>query len=290
MKTDSQATHNTCKRALVINDLCGFGHTSLMAFIPILYRLGIRVCAFPAAVLSVNTDYPDPHWVDMSPHLPDFARHWQEVGLDFEAICSGFLSSPDQVLLVGEAIDLLRGKDSLVLVDPVLGDGGSLYGCYGPEMVESMRELVRRADLITPNFTEAALLAGEAADARADEGVILDWCRRISLNGPRHIVLTSVPGSRPGMLEVQYYCASRDNLVRYPYIRSGGIHPGAGDCFTALLMAGMVNGFSIESSVRASVEIMTLAIEAGIPSNADPREGIDLERMLQWDLASHYQP
>ena len=42
--------------------------------------------------------------------------------------------------------------------------------------------------------------------------------------------------------------------------------------------------------VRASVEIMTLAIEAGIPSNADPREGIDLERMLQWDLASHYQP
>ena len=44
------------------------------------------------------------------------------------------------------------------VVDPVMGDDGVPYQTYTPELVSRMKELIRGADVITPNVTEAALL------------------------------------------------------------------------------------------------------------------------------------
>lgn len=277
------------RRILALHDLSGFGHTSLMAVIPIMYRLGIRVCAFPTAVLSANTDFPHPHWVDMSPHLESFTAHWKELGLGFDAIYSGFLSSAGQAGQIGETIRTLHGEGTLVLVDPVMGDNGGLYSCFGTDIIPAMRGLVSKADVITPNFTEAALLAGADPAANASPEKLADWCRRIAETGPRHIIVTSVPAEDSDLLEVQYYNPSEDTLTAYPFIQANGEHPGAGDCFSAFVLAGIVNGFSVARSVRAAVEIMSLAIGMGIPAGSDWREGIALESLLQEDLRSHYR-
>ena len=55
------------------------------------------------------------------------------------------------------AKDFLRdfaGEDTIVVVDPVLGDNGALYGCFTEEYVQAMRALCESAQLITPNRTE----------------------------------------------------------------------------------------------------------------------------------------
>ena len=281
-------TAKQSKRILAIHDLSGFGHTSLMAVIPIMYRLGIRICALPTALLSANTDYPDPCWVDLSPQLEPFSRHWQELGLRFDAISSGFLSSAEQAAQVKEVILRLQHENTTVLVDPVMGDNGSLYGCFDAGIVDAMLELVSLADVVTPNFTEAALLAG--ADPKSSPGAsdILAWCRKISASGPRHVIITSVPGSKAGSLEVQYYEAGATDLVRYPFATESGAHPGAGDCFSAFVLAGIVNGCGIRKAIQAAVEIMTRAISLGISPGSDCREGISLEQVLQWDLPRYY--
>lgn len=282
-------TYTTSKRILTIHDLSGFGHTSLMAFIPIMYRLGIRVCALPTAILSANTDYPDPCWIDLSAELERFAEHWEKLGLRFNAICSGFLASAEQAELVGRIIDRFKAPDTLVLVDPVMGDHAKLYSCFGEAIVDAMRLLIHRADIITPNFTEAALLAGADPQAECDHEAIMDWCRQISTWGPRQIVVTSVPARTPDQLEVLHYDAEADSVARLPFAVRPGSHPGAGDCFSALLLAGIMNGHPLPASVRAAVGIMSRAILEELPPGFDWREGIALEHLMQWDLQAYYR-
>ncbi|MBW6513278.1 MAG: pyridoxamine kinase [Candidatus Syntrophosphaera sp.] len=281
--------NNSCKRILAIQDLSGFGHTSLLAEIPIMYRLGIRVCVLPTAILSANTDYPDAHWVDMDPHLERLAGHWKDLGLRFSAIHSGFLSSARQAGRIAGIIDQLRDEGTFVLVDPVMGDGGKLYSCFDAGIVRAMRELVGKADLITPNYSEAAWLAGADPSAGFDDATFLDWCRRISALGPRQIVVTSVPGDDPGRLEVRYFNSGDGTLKSYPYIIRGGTYPGAGDCFAAFVLAGVVNGYELTDSIRAAVEIMSLATGLEPSLGHDWREGIELEQVLDLDLEIYYR-
>ena len=52
----------------------------------------------------------------------------------------------------------LRRADVVKVVDPVMGDNGKAYSTVTPALIDRMRGLCRRADLILPNATEAALL------------------------------------------------------------------------------------------------------------------------------------
>lgn len=47
----------------------------------------------------------------------------------------------------------------MLLVDPVMGDDGRTYGIYSAALLDGMKALSRKADVITPNLTEACLLA-----------------------------------------------------------------------------------------------------------------------------------
>ncbi len=282
-------THTPAKKILAIHDLSSFGHTSLMVFIAILYRMGLRVCALPTAVLSANTDFPDSIWVDLGEHLENFAQHWQELGLEFSAICSGFLASEKQAELVSNLTQKLRGPQTIVLTDPVMGDNGRLYDCFGPEMVEAMRGLIRHAQIVTPNHTEAALLTGEDPNLELGREGILERCRKIAGMGPEHVVITSVPTKVPNRLVTMYYHAGEDSMQSHFFTARPGHHPGAGDCFSALLLGGLMKGYGVENSVGAGVEILSGLISRDPLPGADWREGIALEVLMQMDLEAFYR-
>ena len=68
-----------------------------------------------------------------------------------------------------------------------------------PEMVEKMRWLITKAQVITPNFTEVCLLLGEPYSPEADVDTLKGWLRRLSATGPETVVATSVPlADEPG--------------------------------------------------------------------------------------------
>ena len=51
-----------------------------------------------------------------------------------------------------------RSPETMVLVDPVMGDSGRAYGIYTENLRVKMLQLVSCAQVITPNLTEALLL------------------------------------------------------------------------------------------------------------------------------------
>lgn len=145
---------NKVKKIAAVHDLSGAGRVSLTVVIPILSSMGFQVCPLPTAVLSSHTQYPHFSFLDLTDEMPKIISEWKQLGVQFDAIYTGYLGSPRQIQIVSGFIDDFRQSDSLVMIDPVLGDNGKLYTNFDEQMILEMRHLIRKADVITPNMTE----------------------------------------------------------------------------------------------------------------------------------------
>ena len=146
---------------LAIHDISGVGKCSLTVALPVLSCCGVETSVLPTAVLSTHTGGFDGYtYRDLTEDLLPMAEHWKQVGCRFQSLYSGFLGSAGQIGLVEQVFDWFKGEDTLIMVDPVMGDGGKLYRTYTPEMADGMARLCRKADIVVPNMTEACHLLG----------------------------------------------------------------------------------------------------------------------------------
>ena len=181
------------KKVAAIHDLSGYGRASLTVVIPILSTMGIQVCPLPTAVLSTHSKFKGFHFVDLTVHMEAIIKHWKELGLEFDAIYSGFLGSHEQTEIVEMFIKEFRKENQLVVIDPVLGDNGKIYTPLSTKMVDEMKELIKSADIITPNLTEATLLLDKEYKTTVSIDEIKSWLRQLAEKGPETIIITSVP-------------------------------------------------------------------------------------------------
>jgi pyridoxine kinase len=272
------------QRVAAIHDLSGFGRTSLTVVIPVLSALGIQVCPLPTAVLSTQTSgFDDFCFVDLSAAMRSFLAHWRTLGLRFDAVYSGFLGSPRQVETVAECIAHCLASGGITVVDPVLGDNGSLDPTMTPEMVDSMRHLVSKAYCITPNLTEAAFLLNEDyPGADLDTHGQRDWLRRLAALGPEYVVITSAP--LPGEKHKSAVVAYERTQKRYWQVKCDylpAFYPGTGDTFASVLTGCLLLGDSLPMAMDRAVQFVTLGIRATFGHTLSCRDGILLERILQ---------
>jgi len=91
------------------------------------------------------------------------------------------------------AIDNIKNKDTLLIVDPVMGDNGNAYSGFSVSYPSYMLRLCQKADIITPNLTEAALLAGMPyRDGICEEEYICELLKRLYELTKAKVVLTGV--------------------------------------------------------------------------------------------------
>jgi pyridoxine kinase len=193
------------------------------------------------------------------------------LGLGFNAIYTGFLGSSAQLGYIRSFIRKQRlHANPLVLVDPVLGDGGKLYGPMQDTDVEAMRILACDADVITPNVTEAALLLGEPYQEQLDERTALEWARKLSLQTHAKVAITSV--DLPSGKGIACFDASDEFLVPYQHLRAS--YPGCGDLFASLLLGFLLNKESFRTSIEASATYTSLAIERTLAQGYEHRHGV----------------
>jgi pyridoxine kinase len=269
-------------RTAAIHDLSGFGRSSLTIILPVLSSMGVQVCPLPTAMLSTHTGgFDDYYFLDLTEHMDGIAAHWKRLGVDFEAIYSGFLGSSAQVDIVRRFIDDFRREEQLVVVDPVLGDDGETYGPFGPEMVEEMRRLVEKADLITPNYTEAALLLEESFDTPASVETMKDWLSRLAGMGPRMVVLTSVLMSdKPDISTVLAYDRGDGRFWKVDCDYVPAFYPGTGDLFASVLTGALMQGDSLPIAIERAVQFVSISIRSTFGHSEPNRDGVHFERVL----------
>ncbi|KAJ48800.1 pyridoxine kinase [Clostridium tetanomorphum] len=270
------------KRVAAIHDLSGFGRASLTAIIPIISSMGIQVCPVPTAILSTHTGgFNDYSFVDLTDSMEDYINHWYKVGIDFDCIYSGFLGSVKQINIVSKFIDLFRKDNTLVVVDPVMGDNGKLYSTMSIDMVENMRKLINKANIITPNFTEAAYLLGEECDENISQSNIKDWLIRLSNMGPDTVIITSVPDfQKDNSANVIAYNKEDNIFWKVSCKHIPAFYPGTGDSFTSVLVGSLLQGDSLPIALDRSVQFITTCIKASYGFKYPNREGVLLEKVL----------
>ena len=274
-------------RAAVIHDLSGFGRCSLTEVIPILSVMGIQCCPLPTAFLSTHTGgFTGFTFLDMTEELPKAAAHWKSLGLQFQAIYSGFLGSERQIGIVADFIQTFRGPDTLVVVDPVMGDDGKAYQTYTPAMCAGMAHLAGLADVITPNLTEAAFLLGrdyedflDGGRALHSESALRRLAEELSLGGRRSVALTGA-GLSPGQTGAMCFDARTGETaaVQAEFVA----HPlhGTGDVFASVLTGALMRGDSLRDGAALAVEFIHECAVRTIAQGLPLREGVDFEPLL----------
>ena len=231
---------NIVKKVAAIHDLSGYGRSSLTSIIPILSSMKLQVCPVPTAVLSTHTGgFEGFSFLDLTDYMEQHIAHWKKLGLEFDCIYSGFLGSPRQIKIVADFVDFFGHKNNLTVIDPVLGDNGRLYGTMGNEMVEEMKKLIGKADIITPNFTEVTFLLDKEYKKEISESEVKEWLIELAAMGPKIVIATSVPDedSHSTDRKTNVVAYDRENNVFWKvsckYIPAS--YPGTGDAYTALL-------------------------------------------------------
>ena len=251
--------------------------------IPALSVMGVQCVPLPTALLSSHTDgYKDFVFEDTARLFEPYARHWRSEGIVFDAIYCGFLGSYEQIAKTAEIIRMFRQKNTLVVVDPVMGDHGAIYKTYTAEMCEGMRGLVALADIVTPNVTEAAILCGRryADFPHGDLDAIAEWLVCLGKLAPRaEFLITGVmTGGSPGSIGVARLKHGTARVISRPM--EPQYYPGTGDLFASCLVGGLMGGTNMEDSINAAADFTRDAImisgRAGLPG----REGVLLEALL----------
>lgn len=266
-------------RVAAIHDLAGFGRCSLSVIMPLMSAMGVQVCPVPTAVLSTHTGgLGDVIVKDLTDYLGGSLAHYGALGITFDCIYTGFLNSPSQIDSCLTWAD--RYHDALLVVDPVMGDNGKAYRTITPELQTRMGELARRADLITPNLTEACMLLGlpyPETQLSAQEAKSL--LTRLSELGPGKVVITSAPLIGGGKINIAYD-KKRNAFWKVGSETVPASYPGTGDMFCAILVAGLLQGDSLPIAMERSTKFLELAIKTTYSYGTDTRYGVQFEKVV----------
>lgn len=250
------------KRILSVQDISCFGKCSNTVALPILSAAGVETVILPTALLSTHTGgFTGFTFLDLTEEMRGILAHFERADIRFDMLYTGYFGSVEQLSLVADAKNTLLLAGGSVLVDPVLGDGGKLYSIYDNAFVCAMREFVRGADLITPNVTEACLLADVPYTSdRYDSERMEEILTRLSALGCGSAVITGVHFGESDIGVVYRDFRSGETFTLASARTDAPLH-GTGDVFTSALAGYLLAGFDARAALTRTVSFIAECIE-----------------------------
>lgn len=269
--------HNTQKKIALINDMSGFGRCSIAVELPIISHMRVQCCPIPTSIFSNHTGFESFYYQDFTEQMIPYIEEWKKLGLKFDGICSGFLGSARQIEILRNFFIHFKTENTLVILDPVMGDYGLPYSTYTEEMCQLMKELIPYADIITPNLTEACILTDTPYKDLWKIRELRELAEKLSIRGPRKIVIT-------GILQGSYvanYCyeAGREPSIIKTH-KVGTSRCGTGDIFASIIAADAVNGVEFYESVKKASLFIKKCIMRSIEMDIPLTDGVCFEEIL----------
>lgn len=276
------------KTALTIQDISCLGKCSITIALPILSACGIETSILPTAVLSTHTGgFGKPHIRDLSKDIVPILNHWKANSITFDAIYTGYLASIEQIQSM---LGIFQSfPDAFHMVDPVMGDHGKLYSSFHDAFVKEMRKLCAKADIITPNLTEAAALAGKPyQEGPYTKEYIEQMAKNLGELGPRFVIISGVYFDEHKLGAILY---DRDNASFYYAMqeRIPTSYHGTGDVFASVFLGAVLNGYSMEEALQYAVGYTAACIKQSYEQQKEERFGVCFEASLG-SLAKLHKP
>lgn len=278
------------KKVAVIQDLSSFGKCSLTAAIPVLSVMGVQACPLPTAILTAQTGYPSFFCEDFTSKMKYFIDEWSRLNVTFDGIYTGFVTGREQINNIFDFLDKFHTKKTMLLVDPVMGDAGEVYVLFTDELLVRMRELVKLADVITPNVTECCLLTGLSYEQLLSYSNEKDYLKAIEeagntlqLETGAQVIITGVnppsADSNKRFIGNMYLDGSKTFYSAMEYNGKG--YSGTGDLFASVIMGSLMRGEDLEKSIQLAVAFLSEAINNASLEQIPSIEGVNFEKYLR---------
>ncbi len=249
------------KSVLSIQDLSCVGRCSLTVALPVISAMGIRCSVLPTAVLSTHTGFPNPEVLPLTDHLETFGRHWESVGIAFDAVTTGYMADPQQAEAVLPLLKRYQTQGSTVIVDPAMGDHGKLYSRLGSDHVAAMARLCEEADILLPNVTEAALLTDTPYEADPGSDYLQSLTEKLLQRFPaKAVVITGVTG-KGGTIGFCGREKQGEFFTYYTPVIPRQCH-GTGDLYTAVFTGSLLRGSSVYDSGVLAADFVRRCVAA----------------------------
>lgn len=260
------------KRILTMQDLSCVGQCSLTVALPILSRYGIETCVLPTAVLSNHTMFKGWSYLDLTPEIPAIYGNWKNNGIKFDAFLLGYLGKAELMELAEKCFDEFSAEGAPVIIDPVFGDNGKLYGGFDLDYVAAMRKLIRRADIILPNVTEACFLTETEYRQDYDGNFINFLAEKLAKLTNAEIIITGVEyGGKIGE-----YIHGKGETIWHELLPVK--KHGTGDIFASVFTANYLMGEGVHKSCLSAAKFVTDSIKI---TDGEHFYGVNFEKILK---------
>jgi len=267
------------KRILTIQDISCFGKCSLTVALPILSAMGVETVILPTAVLSTHTLFKGFTCKDLSDQLIPITDHWKREKITFDAIYTGYLGTEEEIDTVIGIINAFRDENTLVIVDPAMGDNGKLYPAFNEAYAKKNADLCAVADIIDPNITEAAFLTGLPYREVYTEQYVMEMLTALAALGAKTPILTGVSLSE-GKTGAMGYDTEKKTFFNYQNDRIPAAYHGTGDIFSSVLAGAFVRGLDRTEALKIAADYTAKTIAETKKNPANPWYGVAFEATI----------
>lgn len=266
-------SNKNIKKILLINDLPGYGQVALSAMSPILTGYGYEVFILPTVILSNTLNYRKVVSLDTTEYIIEALKTWEELGFTFDAVSTGFIADSKQANIIYDFCKAQSIKGTKIFVDPIMADNGKLYNSVTENNVQAMKKIVKLADYLFPNITEACYLTDTKYN---DEGYTVNELKRIinelntsSAGQKKSVMITSakirdITSTNNKQKSVFCYDNTSDDFFAVNYAELPVKINGSGDIFSAVVIAEIISGSTLRNSVTKSVDFLNSLIQKNI--------------------------
>lgn len=275
---------NKVPQIAVINDLSGYGRCSLTVAIPVLSAMGYQTCPLPTSLLSTHTGYEGAYICDFTDDMGAYLSHWEQLGLRFDAVYTGFLGNEAQVELLLPFVQHCKAQGALSVVDPAMADHGQLYSSCTSSLVGEMRRLVAMADVTTPNLTEACLLTDTVyhevvgLDEKVDCKRLHDIGKSLLSLGCGAAVVTGVHATEKELENWVFERGCEPRIVRTSRVPQN--FAGTGDVFSSVLCGELLRGLPLVTAVERTAAFVQMVTSYTASLGTNAQDGIAFEPFL----------
>lgn len=266
------------KSVIVANDIVGLGKVALSSALPVLSSCQIEVIPMPTVLLSSHTGgFSDIHISDLTQAMEDFVKQWNNLDFPCQGIITGYFKTQKQLEVLAE---YAHTHQLPRFVDPIMADNGRLYAGYQETFVEKMKRFCKDADVITPNLTEACLLANlPYLGENYSKTDIEQLCQALVKFNNKHIILTGI-SFEDGKIGLAHFNRESGNIT-YHFSKAYPYHFfGTGDLMTAILGAGYFHDLSLDDVAEVALDFIDKTLQRTLALNRDLRFGLSFEPFL----------
>ena len=247
------------KKVLTMQDISCYGQCSITVALPIISAWGYETAILPSAILSTHTSGFKNFTVhDLSNEIPKIINHWKNEGIKYDAFYVGYLGEISHVDLVIQVKNELLNKDGIFVLDPVMGDNGKLYPAFNDDYIKAIRRLIKEADIILPNLTEACFLTGIEYKEKYDESYIKNVINKLLELGAKKIALTGIAYQKE-MTGVVIY--DENCYQHFTHRRINESYHGTGDVYASTFLGAYLSNNDLIKSTKIAAKFVVKAIE-----------------------------